>query len=361
MARYHQSPYLPLSQTLPPNDPFLLRLPLDWQVAGSAYWPGFNEVARLVGRLGGDSLILNLRLFQGLMLLALVATALLTHAATRDRRSAALVLFCPLSVIEGTVSAHNDALLALFAAAFAAALVRGRGPNRVAALVAGLTIKASGALLLGFGALEWGLRRAARRRPQWVRARFAFTVAVPCLMGFLAVLVALRDHSPAVRLVSAMIGSPSDAIEHCTRSIECIPRAIVHWGLGLAPLAWAIGLLFRLAGGLWLFYVAWRASHEGERRVLGWAAVGLFVYYLWLHGYMQSWYLLSLLPLEPHAPARLRPAMKVFLFTAVLYYGVRLPVLCAETPTTIAVRELIEGLVVIIPPTVMMVRAPKAR
>ena len=132
MAKYHGSPYVPLRAVLPAADPFLLALSADWQAGTSAYFPGWHELARGIAWLAGDALPLHLKLYQALGLLTMVSTAALVGLAVRttDARragsAAAVVLFCPLSVIEGTLSAHNDHLLALAVALLVLAAAKGR-------------------------------------------------------------------------------------------------------------------------------------------------------------------------------------------------------------------------------------------
>ena len=78
-------------------------------------------------------------------------------------------------------------------------------------------------------------------------------------------------------------------------------------------------------------------------------SIGLFFYYLFLHGFMESWYLLSLLPLLPFADEKYQPAMRVFLVSALCYYAIRLPLNCDLRPAVVGIKELSEGVVVLIP------------
>jgi hypothetical protein len=229
MSRFGASPYRPLRESLPSADPFLALLPAGWRASDNAYWPGFNELARLVGRVGGDSPIVHLRLFQLVGLAAMVTTAWLVGRAVLAKRpqaagaAAAFVLLCPLAVVEGTVNAHNDALLAVAAATFALAVARGERLGSLLALAAGLTVKASGALLLVVRGLELCFRRLRLGRGA------ALGIASLSVAAMLAGFFALRSRLPA-SLVAVLIGSPSDAVEHCTRSIECLPRSLLRWG-----------------------------------------------------------------------------------------------------------------------------------
>jgi hypothetical protein len=218
-------------------------------------------------------------------------------------------------------------------------------------LAAGVLVKASGLLLVVVRATQLAVGRL-RPRPSPTRLAAAALVAVATTLG--VVFVAAR-HFPVLRLVTALIGAP-DAIPHCTRSIECIPRALLYWCWGWPMASWLVGIAFRAAGGLWLCWIGWRAHLDGERRILAWAATGLFGYYLLLHGFMQTWYLLSLVPLLAFAEARLAPAMSAYLIASLAYYAVRLPLSTDPRPTVIATKELIEGLTVVTPPLVLLAR-----
>jgi hypothetical protein len=355
MARFHASPYRPLIEALPANDPFFARLPTEWQHQGSAYWPAFNGLAWLIARVGSDGLRAQLLALQLVALAAVLATAWLVAlavAASRPHeagRAAALVLFCPLAIVEGTVSAHNDALLGLSVAAFTVAVARRLRGIDLVALVAGVLVKASGLLLLGLRAVEL----VCARVPWRPTARQALGFGLLCVGVTIGALLLLSGHTAILTLPSVLVGA-SDAAPHCTRSLECLPRALFYWGLGWHRAAWLVGLAFRVAGGLWLFFVAWRVQVEGERTTLSRAATGIFIYYLYLHGFAQSWYLLSLLPLMPHAEPRLLPAMRAFVLSSLVYYAVRLPLQSDLTPSVVAAKELIEALLVLVPPTIVL-------
>lgn len=362
IARFHQSPYRPLFETLPPGDPFLLRLPPLWQHQGSAYSSGFHVASRIIATFAGDSLGLFLRSLQLLNVAAMFVAAWLTAIAVGIRqpeargRAAALVLFCPLTIVEATVSAHNDALMAACVGAFVLAVELRHHGARLIALTAGALVKASGLLLLFFGLTELVVARAGAR----LRGRtlaIGFAVAAVLALGGLLV---LNRRIPSLQLVLALIGSPLEA-PHCTRSIECIPRALLFYGFHASAVAWWLGLVFRLAGVGWLGYAGWRAARAGEPALLPWAAAALFFYYLYLHGYMQSWYLLSLVPLLPFAPPRLRPAMSTFCISALAYYVLRLPLADDVRPWVVGAKELGEGLIVIVPPSIALLVTRRRR
>jgi hypothetical protein len=172
--------------------------------------------------------------------------------------------------------------------------------------------------------------------------------------------LATMSHVSSLRLTFALVGMQREA-PHCTRSIECIPRALLYWQFHDAQAAWIVGLVFRIAGAASLCYVGWRSARSPDSETLSWAASGLFFYYLFLHGYMQSWYLLSLVPLLPFAFRRLRPAMELFCVTALFYYAIRVSLQDDLRPWVIALKEVAEGIVVVVPPTILTVRAWRAR
>jgi hypothetical protein len=212
------------------------------------------------------------------------------------------------------------------------------------ALAAGLAVKASAAILLGVDSVALLLERVK------VSTR---TLLVSGAAGSIAlgiVFLRLREQHPILNDFSALIGSPTDPLPHCTRSYETLPRAFFQWVLHMPTASWAIGLAFRLAAALWLLSVAGRIARN-RQDTLPLAASGLFIYYLFFHGYSQPWYLLSLLPLLPFADARTRPAMMVFFICQTLTYSLQLPVNCHYSMAPQVTRELLEGALVLFPAT----------
>jgi hypothetical protein len=177
---------------------------------------------------------------------------------------------------------------------------------------------------------------------------------VVCVGGVIAGFVILRRSFPVLNSFGALLGSPKDAFEHCTRSFECLPRGALRYVFHQNTAAWIVGLTFRALGGVWLFYVAMRAAKE--QRLLAWMSFGLFIYYLFLHGFMESWYLLSLLPLVPFADEKWRPAMRVYLTSALIYYAVRLQLNCNTDPMWVGIKEGAEALIVLVPVVVTLAR-----
>ncbi len=362
MAQYHASPYRALVESLPAGDPLLTRLPELWRTQGSAYSPVFNAVAAHLARHSGDDVARLLRSLQLVACAAIVATAWLTGVAVgvrhpeRRGQTTALVLFCPLAIVEATVNAHNDALVAALVAGFVVAVELRDRVAGLGLLVAAAAVKLSALLLVVFRATELVVARVGTRVS---RRACAIGFGVVATVG-LGALLLLRSRVPSLTLMLALVGSPDEA-PHCTRSIECVPRAILFWKLGAPAAAWLVGLVVRNAGGVWLIFAGWRAAAAHDRgATLRWAALALFVYYLALHGYMQSWYLLPLLPLLPFASPGARPAIAVFCLTALVYYAIRLPLQDDVRPAVVAARELAEAIVLIVPPALVW-RAARVR
>jgi hypothetical protein len=116
----------------------------------------------------------------------------------------------------------------------------------------------------------------------------------------------------------------------------------------------------RAAGALWLLYAAYRAASD-RSRALGWAATALFIYYLYFHGFSQSWYLIPLLPLAPFLPSELAPALRVYFISLSAYYALQIPLECATAPTAIALKELFEAAIVVLPASyVLLTRRGRA-
>ena len=173
----------------------------------------------------------------------------------------------------------------------------------------------------------------------------------------LAVGLGLVIGLPLLHPFTPLLGSPRDPFEYCTRSIECIPRSLLRYILDAPTAAWIVGLCFRGLGGLFLLAMAVRAARRQE--LLQTLAAAFLFYYLYLHGWYQSWYWLSLLPLLPFADPRQRPAMTVLCVTAVAFYGLVLIFDCATAPVTVALVDLVEGLMTVVPPTLVLLRASR--
>ena len=148
-----------------------------------------------------------------------------------------------------------------------------------------------------------------------------------------------------------VLGSPDLPWDHCTRSLECLPRSILRYGLDRPDLSYRVGLLFRIVGGLWLLRVAWRASDPAAA-----TAFGLLSYYLYLHGWAQSWYLLSVLPLRPFLSQPRGRALEVLCGSGCAYYALALFRNCTTEPWQVALCELAEGLITVLPPTIVLLR-----
>lgn len=360
------SAYAPLCHALPPGDPFLTALTPAWQCGTSAYFPGFHALAWAIGKLAGSDLTLHLRLYQlsgaatviltGWVLARSLATGRLAPADERARpealwppaAGAAFIVLNPLCIIEGSLNAHNDIWLALGCAVAVRFVLRARPGAALLCLAASLAVKASAALLVGMYGLFLLLNPLRRRWP--LSTRWLPQVALGTLLLAIALIVGLRFRVGGLNHFTALVGSPADPWDYCTRSVECLPRVLLRWILHRPTAAWKVGLIFRLLGAAWLASCAWR----GGRRPLAALATGLFVYYLYLHGWAQSWYLLSLLPLVPFATAATRPAMLTFCISGCAYYGIYLLGGCVEENLDRGVVDLVEGLFTVVPPSVAL-------
>lgn len=385
MFAYHRDMYTPLGEALPQTDIFriLISQNASWLTVGSAYSPGFNWLAYAVSSVAGDSVALHLKLFQLLSLGAALLTAVIAGQAAKEwamqqgphtptllpgapavsmgrqvaARAMALVLFCPLTIVEASNNAHNDIMMAVSVALFALFVVRRRPFWAFIALLIGPLIKASGLLVLGLYTIHLTLSRWQVRLPrlgpgQSRRLRLLVAgvgVGLTVLTVWLLFPWLERYSSTTAR----MLGSPADKLPYCTRSIECLPRGILHVALGMPAASWIVGLCFRAAGGAFLLYMAIR-SERGARH-LTWVASFLCLYYLFLHGYSQPWYLLSLLPLLSFADGRLRPVMLAMCVSNLANYVLDFAWGCDISAFTIGVTEVLQGMIVVLPPTFVLI------
>ena len=368
LSLHGQPMYAPLGASLPTDDPYgmLIAQYPDWLTHGSTYGPGFNLLAALVVALAGRDVTLALHLFQfacaGAILLtghlSATAAARMTRSGTADDaggrfgtgvylRTARLVLFCPLAVIEASSNAHNDAFLALAVAGFAALVSRANGGAAITVLTAGVTIKLSGLLLPVFCAAtlfrQWASdhrKRTAGGVLVLLAAGFAFWVGWP--------LVELTATT-AVRL----IGTPDEIRPFCTRSLECAPRALLHFGLGVPWASWLLGLAFRTAAVVLMLVFAARARTLAQALAHG--AAFLLFYYLFMHAYMQAWYLLSLLPLLSFLHERWQPVAAVFIVSSLAQYALDFLLACGGASPWPEIRESAGLLIVLAPPCLVLV------
>ena len=345
----------PLATALGENHPFLIALPQAWRTGTSAYGPAWNALAALIGRIAGDELGLALRLHQ----LAATASVLLgawitARAVAPGRRMLAFVLvaLCPLALVEATVNAHNDALLVPLVAGALLAWTRGRAPLAMAILALGLVIKASMLIVLGPVALT-GLLVLLPQRRQRVLALCSLLGLGVLGLGALSFL-----HDGPLDALARIVGRPEVDHDHCTRSLECLPRVLFRFVAHMPTAAWVTGLVFRVIGMAWLGLSALRAAEAPRAQRVGVLAWALFCYFLVLHGWAQSWYLLPLLPALPFLAdeARHAPAIRVYLVSAVVYYALVLPYSCLSNPLTIALSDLIEAAITVFPPVVVLLR-----
>jgi hypothetical protein len=342
MARFHASPATPLSLVLPAGDHFLAVLPAAWHGGTSPYGPVFNQLARAIALAGGDDLALQLRLYQLVSICLLTGSGWLAGRAFGPR-AAAMLLFAPIAIVDGTINPHNDVILALAVAAFALALARRREAAGAASLVAALAVKLSAALLLAFDLLRLALQ------PLAARLRGSTVIACGALVAIagVAALVVAPHLWPALGAFTALVGDPAETHPHFTRSWEGLPRAFFTYILHAPSVSWATGLVFRAASGVWILWCAHRAAVE--RAPLRWAALMLFVYYLCLHAFMQGWYLLPLLPLATQLPDWSQRAYKVFIICMTMYYALSIPLDCDTRPVVIGIKEFTEAALVVLP------------
>jgi hypothetical protein len=340
----HGSPYVPLESVLKADDPIMGLLDPGWRAGTSAYLAGWNWLCAAVSAISGGSVPIALKLLQLVATAAILGAAALAGLAARgrepwgDARAAALVAFCPLAITEATQSAHNDALLALAAGAFAFFTLRGRRTAGLAALASAIAVKANAVMALGVTLSERALERA-----RWATSRRVLVGALLLAALSLTAILALAPRFPALTALVYQLGSPGDAFERCTRSWECLPRALLRYIFDWRVAAWGVGLAFRAGSVVWLLYAAARGAEE--KNAIAWLAKALFVYYLFLHGFQQSWYLLGWLPLLPFAHAHLRPAMKLHLLASAAYYPILLCICCNFVELT-PYRELVEAVIV---------------
>jgi hypothetical protein len=257
----------------------------------------------------------------------------------------------PAAIVDGTINAHNDTLLAPWFALVALALSRRRDAAALAVAAGAVALKLSAVLLLLLQLLRLLLRPlAARLKP----SRLVAGGAVLAVLG-VALVVAVTERHPRLQAFTALFGDAHEPYPRFSRSLEALPRAYLLY-LAHQPLAaWIVGLGFRAAAGLWLLYAAFRAAEEDA--ALAWTSTGLFIYYLFLHAFIQTWYLIPLLPLAIHLPPRLLPPFFTFLICLTLYYALAVPLDCDTRPALLGAKEFCEAALVFLPACFLTLRA----
>jgi len=347
----HPSLHAPLVDVLGPGDAVVRLLPLHWQAGTSAYQAGFHALAWLVESLPGLSIGGRLTVYQSLSaLVALVTTLVCARLAVRCGKPAAygatLFGLSPLVLLEGTLSAHNDVWLACLLALSALAWLSSRRVLCRLGLLLGLLVKLSAMLPL----LTMTLSHAVpfvRRHKRWIALCLVLGLTVLAfLWRFFPPFPQLKGH-----LTSVLFGSPDLPWDHCTRSIECLPRSILRYGLDRPDWSYRVGVAFRLLGGLWLVRVAC-----ADKNPLSATAWGLLSYYLFWHGWAQTWYFLPVLPLRLFLSKPRGRALEVLCGSGCGYYALALYRNCTTEPWQVAVCELLEGLATVLPPALCLCR-----
>ena len=355
--------YAPLG-ALPETDVYrqlIAQYPV-WLEYPSTYAPGVNALYALVVSVAGENVRLSLRLFQICGMLALFATGLLTAAAVRNWTATGaetgaaarkglmalhLVLFAPLGLIEATGNAHNDVFLALAIAGFAFLVTHARSRLGFGALLLGFLVKLSAVLPLAFATL----RRVAGWMTDRPRPRLVGLLVLAVLAGIGFAWFAWPLVAETASTVVRLVGLPDGGAPFCTRSLECLPRWLFHYVLDWPFAAWVTGLLFRAGGVGLLLVMAWRHRHATDD--LPALAAFMLFYYLFLHGYMQAWYLLALLPLAPFLSPPLRAIALAYLISSLAQYGFDFAWSCTRTLPFAIIRE-IGGLVVVLAPPLIV-------
>jgi hypothetical protein len=353
----HATAQTPLLEALGPQDEVLKLLPAHWQIGTSAYQTGFHALAWAIEAIPNLSVSGRLSVYQGLSCAAVVGASVLaaqcSPQANRPRSFGLLFVgLSPLALVEGTVSAHNDVWLlllwALVAFLWTTQPSRAKRAWALGLVPLGLAVKLSAALPAGL----WGVSLVRKRFPKQYRL-LHWGAGVLCVAGAL-LLWAAHTGRLGGQVSSVLLGSRTLPWDLCTRSLECLPRAVLRYVFLRADASYAVGLLVRLLAGLWLVKVAWT-----EANALSAVGVGVFGYFLYFHGWAQTWYFLPVLPLWLFLSPRRRRAFEVLCLSGCGYYALALFRNCVVEPWQVAVCELVEGVATVLPPTVAWVAKEK--
>lgn len=375
-ALYGFSVYTPLGMALPASDPvyqMIADVSPSWLAAGSAYWPGFNAMAVAVVRFTGSNLLTTLHVFQLMGVAAVALLAWLSGIAVTDlkqtgpqledqteafatqasRRAMAWVLYCPLALIEASSNAHNDIYLAIAVAGFVISVMRSRTISALASLCVGISIKASGILLLGFFVIYLVTTVIRQKLLERIRPYIRWLMFVTAIVAAMLLYIIAPWMSKYASTVSKLLGSPTDQYPYCTRSVECLPRMILHLLLKMPVLSWTVGLCFRGFSVVILFYIATRRFLSKDSMLRG-ATCFLFLYYLYLHAATHSWYILSLLPLLSFARSAYVPAILTWCVASLAHYLPDFVWNCTSSVHALVFSFVLQTVLVIVPPTIMM-------
>jgi alpha-1,6-mannosyltransferase len=277
-ARHGLNPYVAVPAQRP-NDPVLPFV--GWRNAPAAYGPLFTFAVYPIGLLPVAAAMWTLKAVGGLAVLALAGVT--AHIATvrgRDpQRAAAMVALNPLVLVHVVGGAHNDSIMVLALMGSVALLVSGRQVRGAVALALAVGLKASGLVAAPFALA------GSRHRFRLATALAAALAAV----GGVAFL-AFGSHAWAAERLAGRNQSltshysvPSTLARLTTVSVDRV-RVLASAGYT----AVVLGLLWWTArGGDWV-------------RATGWAAFGLLVASSWL----MPWYVIWALPLAAVARDR---------------------------------------------------------
>jgi alpha-1,6-mannosyltransferase len=278
-----------------PDDPYYARIAPQWRRGVTVYGPLWVGVTAAVTKATGESATATRLVFQGLAAVAVGASLVLVHRATRDGLAVALLGLNPMTVLYLVNGGHSDALMGVLLVA--AALALRRRPVSAAVLIGAAALVKLVALLALVAAVVWLWTNRGTRAAVRVLAVGTATVAAGYLVyGRTAAIRALRGAQDIVSAPSLWRPWRDHLVAEGRRATET--------GLGRPALL----LVLAIAA---VVVLVWRRSPDPSSSM----AAALFVFVA-AASYTLIWYLAWLVPLVA-LRVRSRLALVVGAYTAV--------------------------------------------
>lgn len=316
---YHANPYTTTVSASSPGDvlvPFLY-----WRDISSPYGPIWTFISQFVAAGAHEGALELILRFKVLAFASVLADGGLVYLLVRERwpKQApwAYMAFAwnPLVLIEGVMSAHNDAVILTFVLAGAWLLTRCRGKLAIGALAISSLIKYSTAPVVAVAAF-----RMLGREPRNRRLLLFITLSVICVG--LAV-ISFAPYWGGLHSVMSTVEEPDRGLNNpfilALRGVLWLISGGHIWlGASLAAIGAAIVFCVWQAAVCWRYWVNSGEPWDISQELASWAATLTVFLALWPR--IHTWYFFVPIGVSLAAGPRYRRLFLVILLLSILSY-----------------------------------------